>query len=143
MVTLNTQATLNGGSITITLYEDVDGDGIADNVEEVSVPDGSGSTTLSNIQNESNDHWMHVEAQPSGVTSETQLSQASIQGSTPVDFTADGVADSVGTATLVRVRSFTAGGSATGTGSAVIEGIKRSIVGVKDTLRNRIQIGTK
>jgi len=49
MVDLITSATLNGGSISLTIEQDDDGDGTADVTEQVSVSDGETTTALSTI----------------------------------------------------------------------------------------------
>jgi hypothetical protein len=47
--TLDYSVTLNGGSITATIYQDTSGDGTANKQESVNLQDGTNSTTLTNL----------------------------------------------------------------------------------------------
>lgn len=58
--TLETTATLAGGSVDITVYRDTDGDGTADTSETIAIADGSSSATLSNAVASGDDVWLDV-----------------------------------------------------------------------------------
>lgn len=61
MTSLHADVSLNGGTVDVTINEDTDGDGTAENTETVSVSDGSTSTVLSNIEGKSDaDYWLDV-----------------------------------------------------------------------------------
>jgi autotransporter translocation and assembly factor TamB len=58
-------------------------------------------------------------------------------------FTGDGAASGTGTALISPVRGFSADGSATGTGSGVMNATKRFVVGIKDSIEDKLQFGTR
>lgn len=72
--------TLNGGSMTATVYEDVTGDGSADNQQTVSFSAGNNNYNLSNLAlSAGNDYWVRLEMTPADVTSAIRADVLSIQ----------------------------------------------------------------
>jgi hypothetical protein len=62
MVDLTTNATLNGQSITVTVYEDTDGDGTSNNSESVNIAGGTNTYSLSNLHGStSNTFWINAD----------------------------------------------------------------------------------
>ena len=60
--TATVDATLNSQSATVHVFEDTSGDGTADNVETITVQDGSNIYNLSNISGSSgNEIWLEIE----------------------------------------------------------------------------------
>jgi len=75
-VTVNWVA--NGGSITVTVFEDTDQDGTAENQETVSLSGGTETFTLQNLDgNTGNDYWLKVDAS-SGNTNTPTLDSATL-----------------------------------------------------------------
>lgn len=56
-ITLNTDVTLNGQTVDVTVYEDTDGDGTANNSATQSLSDGSNSYTLSGFSGTTGSDW--------------------------------------------------------------------------------------
>lgn len=124
MASLDTTSTLNGGSIVVTIYEDTGSDGIADNIEEVTLTGGTESTQLSNISNtDTNDHWIHVAMEPGSETTRPELSDATLTFVTQVNIIASGSGDGAGSAALSPLRGLIGSGSGSGTGSGLLESI--------------------
>lgn len=69
-ITLTTTSTLNGGSVTVTVYEDTTTDGTADNTNSVALSGGTDETnTLSGFDaSTGNDYWIEADL---GVTNES------------------------------------------------------------------------
>lgn len=56
---LTATCTLNGGSVDVTVHEDTDQDGTAENTETVTLQDGTNTYTLNNLSGEDNaDYWL-------------------------------------------------------------------------------------
>lgn len=71
--------TLNSGTATIWFYEDTNQDGTADNVEEVSLSNGSNTYTLNSFSGGTgNDYWWYVSAEPSSETSRVEINSVDI-----------------------------------------------------------------
>lgn len=124
MTTLYSDVDLNSGSVDVTIYEDTDGDGTAENTETVSVPDGSGSTSASNIEGyENHDYWLDVDfsGDPEVYSLSLEIQQTILlSGTTTATSTATGVLD----ATRLATGSASPVASATG-----VMAVSRALVG--------------
>lgn len=81
-VDLTVVATLNGESANITIYEDLDGSGTADNQETISVS-GSGTTnyTLSTLQGNGSEYWPEIDLSTTDGISTAEIDSISIDTS--------------------------------------------------------------
>lgn len=69
-ITLTADVTLNGETIDVTVYEDTDGDGTAENQATQSLSDGNNNYTLSGFSgNTGSDWWLDVVPDTSSSTS--------------------------------------------------------------------------
>lgn len=94
-INLDTTATIpSGASATVWVYEDTDNDGVADNVAEQAIGNGTNTYTLSGFDDSSgNDWWVYVQTQPGGVTQQVTIDSISLsQSVTVVNFVASGQA---------------------------------------------------
>lgn len=67
---LTVATTLNGGSATLTLYEDTNGDGVPENAQTYTLQDGTNTYDISAFDLSSgNDLWYAIETDNSDVTS--------------------------------------------------------------------------
>lgn len=80
MADLITDATLNSGSISLTVKWDTDGDGSADGSETVSISDGTNTTQLSNAPDDALHYTLDVD-----ISGAAQLHSAEVD--TPLDAT--------------------------------------------------------
>lgn len=79
-IVLNTDATIpTNTSLTVTVNEDTDGDGAAENTETLSIGGGTNQYTLSNIQSVAdNDHWLEVQGSKTDITLTASLNSAEV-----------------------------------------------------------------
>lgn len=80
-ITLSTTATIpTNTSVSVTVYEDANGDGTADNTATQSIDDGSNSYTLSGFNGQlTNDYWVELSLDTSDVTITPVVSKASVE----------------------------------------------------------------
>jgi len=76
---LTTDVTLNGQSITATVYEDTDGDGTADNSETVDLTDGVTTYDLYLIEGGAgNDYWINFDLDTEAITATPQINSTTL-----------------------------------------------------------------
>lgn len=79
-IVLNADVTLNGETVDVTVYEDTDGDGTAENQASQSISDGSNSYTLSGFSgNKGSDWWLDIVPDTSASTSTPFVHSVSIE----------------------------------------------------------------
>lgn len=72
--TLKISATLNSGSAKLTLFEDVDGDGDAENSQTYTIQDGTNEYSPSGFEfASSNDMWYHLETDNKTITDTVEI----------------------------------------------------------------------
>ena len=91
-VDLEYDVSLNGEALDITIYEDTDGDGTAENSETVSCADGQNTVTLSTIDGaQGNDVWPDVQPSTTTDTASPTLHSLTVIGE--LNLTVDAVRD--------------------------------------------------
>lgn len=83
-LTLTTTATVpTNTSIVITVYEDTDGDGVAENSADQSIAGGTNSYTLSGFNGSSgNDIWFEVEYGNTSITNAASVESVEVSSGT-------------------------------------------------------------
>lgn len=77
--TATADATLNSQSATLHVFEDTSGDGSADNVETVTVQDGSNTYKLSNITGGTgNTYWIEAELSNTNIEKTPEINSISL-----------------------------------------------------------------
>jgi len=79
-VFLTTDVSLNGGSVDVTVYEDTDSDGTAENQETVSVADGTNTVELTTLDGGSfgYDYWVDIAPTAPSVTATPKVNRVEV-----------------------------------------------------------------
>lgn len=70
----------SGTSITVTVYEDVDGDGSAENTASQAIDDGTNTYSLSGFDANGGSYWIEAEFDTNDVTKTAELDSAALLG---------------------------------------------------------------
>jgi hypothetical protein len=78
---LTTDVSLNGGSLKVTVFEDTDQDGEAENTEEINLDDGTNTYRLDNFLGGSgNDYWFEVEFSDENIDISATVNKVKLSG---------------------------------------------------------------
>lgn len=108
-------ATLNGQSATLFLYEDTSGNGVADNVDSITVQDGTNTYATSKLSGDTgNDYWIELDLENPNIESTAVIDYVELEGVSAVA-TVDANVGTNTTATLVVYEDTSGDGTANNT----------------------------